>query len=344
VIEAQSTRLHSPVAAPDGGCSTAESGTAWPFGTAATGVERPWTFRSSGSPVQSGSAVAVVGQCRPATRRQHRPSSSHDRARWLLYLGDKYAATLTATRTGLTQKDAVRAQEISESMMEWNGWLSRQGVSRFRIMIGPNKDSVHPEGLPSWAAPRQPAKVHALAIGSAGVLYVDLRDGLRQLAMQETEPLYYRTDTHWNALGAANALTLFAASLDNVDLGLRWPTDGGIRLVRVDSRLGGDLARFLRLEDSLVDREPVIYLPVDAAHDTTVTDYDTNELVRTRGNAAVSYPKQIVRVHSPQALNQRRVLWVRDSFALHYRPTWQQPSATLCSCTMTRRLRTKDSN
>lgn len=237
-----------------------------------------------------------------------------------LYLGDKYVATLTATRTGLTQRDAARAQEISESMMDWNGWLSRHGVSAFRIMIGPNKDSVHPEGLPSWATPRQPAKAQALADGSAGSLYVDLRDGLRKHAMQETEPLYYRTDTHWNALGAANALRLFAASLDSADLGLKWPTDGGIQIVRVDSRKGGDLARFLRMQDSLLDREPVINLPLAVELDTTVTDGETNELVRSGGNEAVDYPKQTVLVNAPKALNQRRVLWVRDSFGTGLSP------------------------
>ena len=231
-----------------------------------------------------------------------------------LYLGDQYVATLTATRTGLTERDAQQAHGISESMMEWNAWLSRQGVSAFRIMIGPNKDSVHPEGLPGWATPRQPAKVHALATSAAGALYVDLRDGLRQQAMLETEPLYYRTDTHWNALGAVHALRIFAASLDNVNLGLSWPTDDGIQIVRIDSRRGGDLARFLRMQDSLLDREPVIDLPLVRPLDTAVVDIDTNELVRSGGNAEVSYPKQSVLVSSPQALNQRRVLWVRDSF------------------------------
>ena len=199
-------------------------------------------------------------------------------------------------------------------MTAWNAWLTRQGVSAFRIMIGPNKDSVHPEGLPNWAAPRQPAKIQALMTGSAGSMYVDLSEGLRQQAKHETEPLYYRTDTHWNALGAAHALRLFAARLQGADLGLSWPTDGGIQMARVDSRPGGDLSRFLRMQGTLLDREPVIDQPPAAALDTTVMDFDTNELLRSSGNETVDYRKQTVIVSSPQALNQRKVLWIRDSF------------------------------
>lgn len=231
-----------------------------------------------------------------------------------LYLGDQYVSTLTAMRTGLTQKDTERAHGIALAMADWNEWLTRRGVRAFRIMIGPNKYSVHPEGLPGWAAPRQPAKIQALTMGSAGERYVDLSDGLRRRALQDIEPLYYRTDTHWNALGAAHALRLFAAKLRSTDPALSWPTDGGIQVVRVDPLQGGDLARFLRVQSSLFDGEPVIDLATSVALDTTVNDFDTGELIRSGGNARVDYPRQTVLVSTPQALNRRKVLWVRDSF------------------------------
>lgn len=55
------------------------------------------------------------------------------------------------------------------------------------------------------------------------------------------------------------------------------------KLNRVDSRVGGDLANFLRLTTYLPDLEPVTYIS-SLAVETTQLDYDTGFILRQGGN------------------------------------------------------------
>lgn len=241
------------------------------------------------------------------------PQAIIGREGWL-YLGDQYRSTITVTRKGLTPHDLQEGREIAAAMTAWDRWLGRQGVAGFRIMIGPNKDAVYPAGVPAWATAREPRRIEALTTGPAGALYVDLRPGLRRQALREPEPLYYRTDSHWNALGAAHATRIFGAALRDVDPALVWPTDDGIDFVRGEDRVGGDLARILRVEQVLRDREPVIHLPRAAPSTSTVFGWDTRDVIQSGSDLIVNHPKKIVQVKTPHALNRRKVVWVRDSF------------------------------
>jgi hypothetical protein len=125
--------------------------------------------------------------------------------------------------------------------------------------------------------------------------------------------IYYETDTHWNHLGAGLAFRAFAREIARDAPELRWPDEKTYAISRVDPRIGGDLARFLRIPNVFHDEEPItnaFFLPVQ----TTRYDYDTGKVVQKGGNLPVDSPLRPLLVRSEGALNSAKVLWLRDSF------------------------------
>ncbi|MCB9882496.1 MAG: hypothetical protein H6834_11960 [Planctomycetes bacterium] len=76
--------------------------------------------------------------------------------------------------------------------------------SRYVVVVGPDKHSIHPERLPEWArdshGPTPMDELLDIARGVEGALVVDLRAVLREAA--KNERVYYPYGTHWNQLGA----------------------------------------------------------------------------------------------------------------------------------------------
>jgi hypothetical protein len=184
---------------------------------------------------------------------------------WLFYAGEH---NLDSFR---------RVQPLSPAELdEWrelaDGWAKTcaSAGARLVIMIPPDKQTVYPDLMPSWATPvAGPSRLDQLATllgGRSDLLFVDARSALAE-ARGAGFPLYYRTDTHWNALGAYIANRELMRSL------ARWfptvvvPPAAPTAVVSEVSH-GGDLARFLGLKAWLSDDEVV---PVVAATAATMT-------------------------------------------------------------------------
>src|SRR5690606_31041555 len=86
-----------------------------------------------------------------------------------------------------------------------------------------------------------------------------------------------------------------------------------------DPRAGGDLANFLRISDRLADEEPIMAL-TELAIQTSRSDFLSGAQVEEGGNPEIASPKSPLRVRSESALNQTRVLWLRDSFGTSMAP------------------------
>lgn len=234
-------------------------------------------------------------------------------------MGDIYEETRTIDRRPPSAADYVSSQKIGSAIESWNAYLSSKGVKLFRIMIGPNKGTIYPENLPLWAKTSIPNATDALLIGANTIHYVDFRNTLLEAKANYSELLYYKTDTHWNALGAGIAFRAFAQQIGKVAPEIQWPPQKTYKLKRVDSRAGGDLANFLRLTTYLSDLEPVIYTS-SLAVETTQLDYDTGHILRQGGNPQVNAPNKPLLIQSCSALNQKKVLWLRDSFGTAMSP------------------------
>ena len=236
-----------------------------------------------------------------------------------LYLGDKYEQTRTVTRRGQTPSDLAMGQRIGAATQAWENWLASKGVQIFRVMIGPNKGTIYPEYLPMWAKPPGATATDALLAGTGRDRYIDLRAPLLAAKASHREALYYRTDTHWNSLGAGIAFRAFAQEVGRSLPELRWPGDAAIAVSGVAPRDGGDLANFLRISKSLPDSEPILEalsFPIE----TIQYDFDSGKVIHRGGNPQVGALQKPLLITSEGALNVKKVLWLRDSFGIALSP------------------------
>lgn len=237
-----------------------------------------------------------------------------------LYLGDEFEKTITTRRHGSTAEAAEAALKIGLATKSWQQWLKSKGVRLYRVMLAPDKSTIYPEFLPDWAQPAADSATNTLLANVSQGLYVDTRPALRAAKSQFSEPLYSKTDTHWNSLGAWVAFRAFAMEVARTKTGLRWPSEQQVRVSKVSERHGGDLGRFLRMAEMLRDSEVVIEIDNERPIETEQYDFETGHLTVSGGNPQVGAPERPLLVKSKHALNQNRVLWLRDSFGTALAP------------------------
>ncbi len=81
-------------------------------------------------------------------------------------------------------------------------WLAAKGIG-YVVAVVPEKYTIYPEHLPGWTGkPAQPSPYDRVvaALAGSGVTLIDLRPALR--AAKAHDRVYYKTDSHWNYLGA----------------------------------------------------------------------------------------------------------------------------------------------
>lgn len=113
---------------------------------------------------------------------------------------------------GLGAREYLRATEPfrpdhlerwARMFQERHDWLAARGI-RYLVVIVPNKATIYPEYLPASAnrVGRQ-TRLDQLLEYLAQNTDVEVLDMRAAFLREKTkEPLYYRTDTHWNARGA----------------------------------------------------------------------------------------------------------------------------------------------
>jgi len=237
-----------------------------------------------------------------------------------LYLGDQYEKTISVKRRIATEEDIKTAREIERQSKAWKQWYMRKGVRLYKVMIGPDKDTVYPEFLPDWVQPVAGSATDELLANVPHEIYVDTRSALIDAKSQFLKPLYYKTDTHWNSLGAWVAYRAFALDIARTETDLRWLSEKQVVVSKVTERHGGDLAKFLRMAEVLRDSEVKIEDVGKRPVETEQYDFETGKLNATGGNPPIGAPKRPLLVKSKHALNERRVLWLRDSFGTALSP------------------------
>ncbi|MFW9078358.1 alginate O-acetyltransferase AlgX-related protein [Pseudomonas sp. P2757] len=231
-----------------------------------------------------------------------------------LFLGDDYAHSITSKRMAISAEDSQTLETVAGSARAWNQWLSDMGVAAFRIVIGPDKDSVYPEYLPDWSAHSTARLTDSLVTRARENIYVDPTRALIQAKSDYSAPLYYTTDTHWNNLGAWVAFDELRKSLSNSQAALLWPQARDPMIMESHMRGGGDLAHFLRIQDLITDREVALNLHAEYAMPVEHHDFNSGAIVFSGKNTGIASPAVPLLVKSKHALNRKKVLWLRDSF------------------------------
>jgi alginate O-acetyltransferase complex protein AlgJ len=229
-----------------------------------------------------------------------------------LYLGNQYKENIATRRNGLSFAEIERAKDLQLGLEQWDNYFKSEGVRVFQVMMGPDKETIYPEYLPDWAKPSKATRTDALLSGEHSNLISDIRSSLIDAKSVYDRPLYYKTDTHWNSLGAWIAFNAFIEDI-SADKGLiqgNWLTSDQVSISSVSPAEGGDLSNFLRLK--LPDERPIMTLGKEI--NVTRIDFNTGEIIGDKGNPDVSPPSSPLLFKNPEALNSAKVLWLRDSF------------------------------
>jgi hypothetical protein len=121
---------------------------------------------------------------------------------WLYFLGEDGEALDRWYRGvgAFTDTDIVA---LRAELLRRREFLDRLGIV-YVVVVAPEKYSVYPEFLPDWVTRVAPlAALDRIAADLSHypeLHFVDLRAALRQA--KQSERLYYKTDSHWNFLGA----------------------------------------------------------------------------------------------------------------------------------------------
>lgn len=114
-----------------------------------------------------------------------------------LYFGD----TLP-DYAGLEPMSGREIYSAARNLALMQEYCQEQGA-KFLFTIAPNKNSLYPEHMPDITASSAPSSADRLEeeLAKQGVPYLDLFS----LFQEESETLYFKTDSHWNSKGAALA-------------------------------------------------------------------------------------------------------------------------------------------
>lgn len=229
--------------------------------------------------------------------------------KWL-FLGDHHAKTITTKRFGSTIEDINEATRSVNAMAEWLIFARDYGVKNFKILIGPDKASIYSEHVPGWAKPASRLKIDAVIEADKLDIFVNPRDHLISKKPDFSNELYYQTDTHWNALGAWLAFKYFLINLLGDELHSTLTANN----TNITVRNGGDLANFLRISNYINDKELSIAPRTLPTVNVKQYSFKTGELLKEGGNLPISSPDQAIRVVSDNAVSNKKIIWLRDSF------------------------------
>jgi alginate O-acetyltransferase complex protein AlgJ len=245
-----------------------------------------------------------------------------------LYLGDDHARSVSARRVAPGADVTQAASAIGVASKAWQARLQALGVRDYRVIAWPDKASIYPEHLPQWAQAGAPTPLDTLVQHSDASLFVDTRAALRSGKAQFAQPLYFKTDSHWNLLGAWVALREVATHAQRTGLPLRWPAPERMRSLGLQRSGGGDLARLLRLDGWLDEEVARAQFDAEGVDEVEISEFGSGARQHLGGNIFVTVDKQPLRVQSNHALNAVRVLWVRDSFGTPLSPLMAATFAT----------------
>ena len=125
-------------------------------------------------------------------------------------------------------------------------WLAKRGIS-FLFVVAPDKHSIYPEYLPSWAVKVRPQtkldQFVAYMHEHSTVPILDLREVV--VNAKQTRPTFLKIDAHWNLFGAFVAYQEIMRALAREHPGLDAPLPLADFTVTNELKMGGDLARFI---------------------------------------------------------------------------------------------------
>ena len=144
---------------------------------------------------------------------------------------------------------------FAKNIAQLNRWLKNKGIEYF-FVVAPNKHTIYFDKMPDYIVKKNPYSAMDQLLDylykNTDVNVIDLRPVLNKL--KNKYQLYYKTDTHWNYMGANVAQFEIMKRIENKFPGLLVPyllSDHEFKDLNFSE---GDLARFAGLE--IVENNP----------------------------------------------------------------------------------------
>jgi hypothetical protein len=171
---------------------------------------------------------------------------------WLFFLGED-GNSLKRHYRGVEPFPDDLVHAVAQELAHRQTALNARGIA-YLVVVVPDKFTIYPDELPAWVRrmPQTPLERLERAMTKAGVNFVDLRAPLMQAKTRER--LYFKTDSHWNLLGATvgyrSIVGAMRGALTAVGKGDSVPPPADPKMPKyvdgVDT-YSGDLARMLGL-------------------------------------------------------------------------------------------------
>ncbi len=173
---------------------------------------------------------------------------------WLFFNGEPFT-DLQNTIRGIRKLTETELEQYAEVLVARHHWLQAQGI-KYLLIIAPNKHTIYREYLPNSLFQVDEETLTDQFFDyiqrHTDVSVLDLRQVLLSQKASETN-LYFKTDTHWNHLGANIAQNEIANILNTYYPEQITPILYNDKDFQIKTGPGGDLSRLLGLNKNFTD-------------------------------------------------------------------------------------------
>ena len=232
-----------------------------------------------------------------------------------LYANQISRQTIVVDQVKFKDSYTADAQNINLALEEWDQYLSKKGVKQFNVLIIPNKQSIYPEFLPSWATVDSRKPVEVLMDLSDSKIMIDSFSALTQAKAVSKKDVFYKTDSKLTAAGAVAAFELLSQKVGKVAPEIRWPSESDYQLLSLAAKYQGDLSKKIHSPPGAVETVEKIEFK-NARIYSDVRKFDGNELLNSGSINTLAIPNTSngpILISTKEALNKKKVLWIHGS-------------------------------
>jgi len=220
----------------------------------------------------------------------------------------------------------------TDKLKNLQAWYENRGI-KFVIVIAPNKHVVYKENLPNWLQYNGQIITDDIVefANKKNIHMLDLRQILIHNKILYSDLLYYKTDTHWNRLGASIAYKETIRYLNSV-----YNTNYKTTRYTLDYKMTGgkDLAKLLKFDMILPDDyEKEILLKFERNQDICIGKIDkvTHKLNECKNinNPRVSVVQNPSYTNNHESINSDKLLFICDSFASNHSKLYNLTFSTI---------------
>jgi alginate O-acetyltransferase complex protein AlgJ len=218
---------------------------------------------------------------------------------WLYYDPKKNDGITMEDFYGNVNYTPEKLKLIQTKLHDLNEFLKSKNI-KFLLFITPNKNSIYPENLPSNLSSKKASftrydQIKDILI-KEGIETIDLKTIFSEKKMQEKKNMYYKTDSHWNHLGAYYG---YKSLLDKLKI------QSNDYTFQETYHPGGDLAGMLSIDYLMFEK-----------------DYISSTYNFSQNDCKTIYSKDSFYCETNE--NSQRLVMYRDSFSIWLVPYVKQ--------------------